>query len=189
MITSAGAIGRLCIGGRPCRSALTGRWLAALLVNTNEQNCPQHGTDAETVPEMGAVGRRFAREQTARRQQQRMLRGGRAGSCRRRPAGNSFIVGIFETMQTSLESIVNNDHNNLFDIVQHCIMSLYYIVHCYCILLCIVIVYHCLLYDIVYCHCMILCIVIVQHCVLSLYDIVYCIILCIVIVQYSIVIV
>jgi hypothetical protein len=92
-------------------------------------------------------------------------------------------------MWTSFKSIVNNKNINLFHIVQHCIMSLYYIVYCYCITLCIVIVYHCLLYIIVYCYCISLCIVIVYHCVLSLYIIVYCIILCIVIVQYSIVIV
>jgi len=68
-------------------------------------------------------------------------------------------------------------------IVHHCVLSLYIIV--YCIILCIVIVYHCalLLYVIVYCYCMSLCIVIVRYCVL--YYIVYChcIVLCIVIVM------
>ena len=199
MITSAGAIGRLCIGGRPCRSALTGRQLAAFLVNTHEKNCPQHGTDAGTVPEMGAVGRRFAREQTARQQQQRMLRWGRAGSCRRRPAGNNFIV----TMRTSFESIVNNNNIKNFIlynialchcitlcivIVLHCVLLLYIIV--YCIILCIVIVLYCvlLLYFIVYCYCISLCIVIVSHCVL--YNIVHChctVFNCYCIVLYSIV--
>jgi len=77
-------------------------------------------------------------------------------------------------MRISSESIVNNNNINKFHIVQHCIMSLYYIVYCYCITLCIVIVYHCLLYYIVYCYCIILCIVIVFHCVLLLYFIVYC---------------
>ncbi len=103
---SAGAIGRLCIGCRPCRSALTGRRLAALLVNTHEQNCPQHGTDAGTVRRWAPLGG----DSPESKQQGSSSSGCRAGGG---PdpgiilqAGNNFIVVIFKTIRTFFESIV-----------------------------------------------------------------------------------
>jgi len=123
------------------------------------------------------------------------------GAGRIQPAGKDFIVVIFATMCSIVAQCLwhciqyTNIWFTLYNIVychciilcivivHHCVLSLYIIV--YCIILCIVIVYHCvlLLYIIVYCHCIVLCIVIVWYCVL--YSIVYChcIVLCIVIVM------
>ena len=103
------------------------------------------------------------------------------------PAGKDFIVVIFATMCTFFDSIVAQ-------CLWHCIQytniwfTLYNIVYCHCIILCIVIVHHCVLSLYIIVYCIILCIVIVYHCVLLLYIIVYChcIVLCIVIVWYCV---